>query len=80
MIKKNNNIGHIDSDKKLLREAIINQFSMEFEVSKDVVLEYFKEYDDIILPYSNDVYNDIKNGVKLLNRKMKIEKITKDVQ
>jgi len=79
MIKKNNNIGHFENDRKLLRDAIINQFSMEFEVSKDVVLEYFKEYDDIILPYSNDVYNDIKNGVKLLNRKMKIEKITKDV-
>lgn len=68
-----------ENGKKLLREAIVNQFAMEFEVSKDVVVEYFKDYDDIILPYSNDIYNEIKNGVKLLNRKLKIEKIIKDV-
>jgi len=64
-----------ENGRKLLREAIINQFTMEFGVSKEIVLEYFKEYEEIPLPYSNDIYNEIKNGVYLLNRKLKIKKI-----
>jgi hypothetical protein len=68
-----------ESGRKLLREAIVNQFAMEFEVPKETILEYFKEYDQITLPYSNDVYNEIKNGVKLLDRKLKIKKILKNV-